>query len=171
MLFLNNHLDSVMMLRYLSNLPYLAFFAAWLTTFTLASFFHSSMVLSELTGLEVKIDIATRLSFVGHDWLGLVGTYGVIILLGLLLSLSFTLPIKKRIDSWRTEPSSTPFTQLKWYAFATGTMMFIVIQAMYPILEITVIAGARGFVGTVLQVLSGVMGGIIFASIKYRSQR
>ena len=159
------------MLRYLSNLPYLAFFAAWLTTFTLASFFHSIMVLAELTELDINIDVSTRLSFIADDWLGMVGTYGIILLVGLVLSLSLTLPVKKGLDYFRSQSKETPTTLIKWYALATGTMMFVILQAMYPILEITVIAGARGFVGTLLQVLAGVMGGIVFTTVKYRSVR
>jgi hypothetical protein len=160
-----------MMLRYLSNLPFLAFFAAWLTTFTLASFFHSIMVLSELTELDVNINMSTRFSFIVMDWLGMVGTYGIILLVGLVLSLSLTLPVKKGIDYFRTQSNETPATYIKWYALATGTMMFVILQAMYPILEITVIAGARGLVGTLLQILAGVMGGIVFTCVKYRFVR
>lgn len=159
------------MLRYLSNLPYLAFFVAWLTTFTLASFLHSTMVLAELIELDINIDVSTRLSFIVDDWLGMVGTYGIILLVGLVLSLGLTLPVKKGLEYFCSQSKETPTTLIKWYAFATGTMMFIILQAMYPILEITVIAGARGFVGTLLQVLAGVMGGIVFTSVKYRSVR
>lgn len=160
-----------MMLRYLSNLPYLAFFAAWLTTFTLASVFHSSMVLAGLGQLDISMELSTRLHFIWHDWLGLVKTYGVIILLGMCLSLGLTQPTKKGIELLGLKTSNSPSTLLKWYAVAGGTMMFVILQAMYPILEITVIAGARGLLGSALQILAGIIGGVIFTICKYRSAR
>lgn len=153
-----------MVLRYLSNLPYLAFLVAWLGTFTLASVLHSLSVLYGLHTVGTELTIAVSISFIAKDWLGLLPSYGVILLIGLCLALGLTNPIFRLVSRFRDTSSSHP--SLLWYAMAGAVMMLTIIAAMYPILGVHIIAGTRGFYGVTWQSIAGVCGGILFYWVK-----
>jgi hypothetical protein len=52
------------------------------------------------------------------------------------------------------------------YAAAGGLAIVCILLAMYPILNVTMIAGARGWSGLLSQSIAGAIGGIIFANMK-----
>lgn len=140
------------------------FLCAWLTTFLFASLFHTSSVLYRLTQLDIRITPSMWLSTVVKDVLGLLPTYGAIIAIALLIGFVITNPLAKKL----TLPSAhkqNPHTRLLLglYALSGATALATALIAMYPILNVTLIAGARGYTGFALQCLAGAMGGLAFA--------
>lgn len=124
-----------------------------LFTFVLASLFHSQFVLHELSRLGVEIDLATRLQSSLDDMLGLLPGYGVIIALSLLLGFGLINLVNKffAIPSyWR-------------YAIAGLLAMLTAHLAMFPIFNVTLVAGARTALGLACQCLAATAGGWIFA--------
>lgn len=130
----------------------LDFLLAVFAAFVLASLFHTQFVLHELVKLGIEIDLTTRLSTSLDDMLGLLPTYGSAIALSLLLGFTATYFLMRR---------STKFTP--WlYPLAGGVALLSCLLAMHPILDITLIAGARSALGMTAQVLAGVFGGWAF---------
>ena len=90
------------------------------------------------------------------DWLGLLPTYGVIIGIGLLLAfIACNLLLRKRQYSYGIN--------VLLYALAGAFSLCVMLVSMQPIMDITLIAGARGN-GIYAQMLAGFFGGIMFAS-------
>ncbi|MDO6695042.1 hypothetical protein Q4574_17220 [Aliiglaciecola sp. 3_MG-2023] len=130
----------------------LDFLAATLSCFILASLFHTQFVLHELIKLDVMINWQTRLSASGKDILGLFPSYGVIIFVGLLLAFLSVYWINRLF----TKP-------LPWlYPLSGAVAMFAILSAMQPVMDITLIAGARTQLGIVAQSLAGLFGGWVF---------
>lgn len=128
------------------------FVAATLCTFVLASLFHTQFVLYELTKLGVLIDVSTRLKTTMEDLIGLIPAYGSAILVALLLAFIVVKGITK----------FTPVKTNYLYPIAGATGIFVTLMAMQPILNITLIAGAREPLGIALQCLAGLFGGWVF---------
>ncbi|MEP4888976.1 MAG: hypothetical protein ABJV04_03035 [Aliiglaciecola sp.] len=130
----------------------LDFIAATLGCFILASLIHTQFVLHELIKLDVAINWQTRLSATGKDILGLLPTYGVIILVGLLLAFLSVF--------WLNKLFVKPPPWL--YPLSGAVAMFAILSAMQPIMDITLIAGARTQLGILSQCLAGLFGGWVF---------
>ena len=135
--------------RYLP--PYLL---TWIATFSLASLLHSQFVVNELVNVGVKIGPLDRLSLTIDDWVGLLPTYGVIIAVALLIAFSIAGLILKKL----------PNRRFVLFLLAGATAFAVVLLAMQPIMNITIIAGARE-AGFYAQVLAGAIGGALFARI------
>lgn len=136
------------------------FVAATLCTFVLASLFHTQFVLYELTKLGVLIDVSTRLKTSMEDLIGLFPAYGSAILVALLLAFSVVKGI-------------TTYTSVKTkylYPIAGATAIFVALMAMQPILNITLIAGAREPLGIIMQCLAGLFGGWVFMHQRNKAQ-
>ncbi|MFA3792989.1 hypothetical protein AB6T38_17920 [Aliiglaciecola sp. SL4] len=130
----------------------LDFIAATLSCFILASLLHTQFVLHELSKLDVAISWQTRLSATGSDIIGLLPTYGVIILVGLLLAFLSVFWLNKLFVKPRP-----------WlYPLGGAVAMFAILSAMQPIMDITLIAGARTQLGILSQCLAGLFGGWVF---------
>ncbi len=132
-----------------------AYCLAVMTTFTCASFFHSQMVISRLSELGVSIGIGLRLSYTFEDWIGLLPGYGSIIAVGLLLGFSIIYLCRKRLK----------LNSVLLFGLGGMTSLLVIHLAMYPIMHITLIAGARSELGFILQVLSGLVGGLTFGAL------
>lgn len=132
---------------------FLHFFAAVLVTFVLASLFHSQFVLHELTRLGVEITIQTRITSSMEDLIGLLPGYGAVITVSLLLGFLIIWGVR------RFRPSLTVWS----YAAGGFTAMLVAHIAMYPIMNITLIAGARSDLGLLCQCVAGLCGGAAFA--------
>ena len=128
------------------------FLLAVLCSFILASLFHSQFVLHGLVKLGIEIDFMTRLSSSFEDMQGLLPTYGAIILVALLTGFTITWLVRKY------------FTHLTiWlYPLAGAMSIGIALLAMQPILNITLIAGAREIFGFAMQCVAGLIGGWVF---------
>lgn len=134
----------------------LHFLAACLATFLLASVAHSQMVLAELTNIDVVITLADRLQMTLSDLAGLLPSYGVVIAISLLLAFSIKWLISSKIKKL---PDSL-------YVLAGFLAIACALAAMHPILDITLIAGARTPFGLVLQAMSGAVGGYVFMKLR-----
>ncbi len=128
------------------------FLLAVLCCFVMASLFHSQFVLHGLTELGVDIELKTRLSSSWDDLLGLLPTYGAVILGSLLIGFSCVGLIKR----------FTKFTSNWLFPFAGLVAVAAALMAMQPILNITLLAGARDTAGFAAQCFAGLFGGWAF---------
>lgn len=149
-----------------------AFFTAWLTSFTLASVFHSSFVLYELHRIEVSIPLREGAVMMINDIQGLLPTYGAVIALALLLAFLIThwvLPIIKDKQRFYTSTSHSPAFFPFMFGLAGLIAFWIMLSAMQPILNVTLIAGARTALGTAAQCLAGLIGGLLYGKLRFNS--
>ena len=143
-----------------------SFFVSWLLTFSLASLFHSQYIVNQLVNIDVAVSWHDRIGLTVDDWLGLLPTYGVIIALALLLAFLFTGWLVKQLEGYFVSRQSTKHTNIKQYRtiLFTGAgiiALVIVLTAIGSIMNIHLIAGARGW-GFYLQLLAGGLGGLLF---------
>lgn len=125
---------------------------ATLLCFTLASIAHSQMVLAGLEQQGIVIPPVDRLQMTLSDWWGLLPGYGAIIAVGMLIALVVASWIGKRIGTMGG----------LLYALACAAAMLSILMAMQPIMDITLIAGARSTTGLTLQALAGFFAGWSF---------
>lgn len=132
--------------------------AASLLSFALASSAHSAKVLNELLALGINISWPQRVQFILADLAGLATSYLPIIALALAIGFAVAWQIIKRLQKWH----------LALFAAAGFCALLTALLAMQPILEITLVAGARGSIGLLLQCAAGASGGVLFALLKGR---
>ncbi len=128
-----------------------AFSMASFATYSLASMLHSQFVLWELRRLGVALSAGPWLNMMWQDWLGLAPGYGSVI--ALTLGLGFILVNWLPLGSWR-------------FIVGGGIAMAVMLLAMQPVLDITLIAGARTPLGFFSQCLAGLCGGWLFARLR-----
>jgi len=139
----------------------LPFLITCLCTFVLASALHSLFVLTALAGIDIEIGFANAMQMIGSDLLGLLPTYGVIIAVTLALAFTFARFVFLR------QQKPARFTVLI-YALAGMVGFLVMLSAMQPILNVTLIAGARSTAGLIAQCCAGLIGGIVFCALKQR---
>lgn len=132
------------------------FLIAAIFAFVLASLTHSQFVMAELTSVGVNISMADRLSMSLDDLIGLLPTYGVVIAISLLIAFCITALLVKRF--------SLPASLM--YFVGGGLGITTALLAMHPILDITLIAGARSTFGFICQSFAGAMGGWVFCHLR-----
>ncbi|MCK8133373.1 hypothetical protein [Pseudoalteromonas sp. 2CM28B] len=128
------------------------FLVSWLFTFTLASLFHSQYVVNQLVDVGVVVSLSNRINLTLDDWLGLLPTYGAIIAIALAIAFFAVVLLIKKFEKY----SMVLFVVSGITAFA------VVLVAIESIMNIHIIAGARGW-GFYLQLLAGALGGLLFA--------
>ena len=128
------------------------FLVSWLFTFTLASLFHSQYVVNQLVDVGVVVSLSDRINLTLDDWLGLLPTYGAIIAIALAIAFFAVVLLIKKYEKY----SMVLFVASGITAFA------VVLVAIESIMNIHIIAGARGW-GFYLQLLAGALGGLLFA--------
>ena len=128
------------------------FLVSWLFTFTLASLFHSQYVVNQLVDVGVVVSLSNRINLTLDDWLGLLPTYGAIIAIALAIAFFAVVLLIKKFEKY----SMVLFVASGITAFA------VVLVAIESIMNIHIIAGARGW-GFYLQLLAGALGGLLFA--------
>jgi hypothetical protein len=127
-----------------------------LCTFALASLAHSQFVLAELSAVNIDITLAARISMSLDDLLGLFPMFAAAIALSLVLGFGVVALIRK----------FRPQLSLWLYPAAGAMAMLAMLLAMHPILDITLIAGARSTLGIVFQSLAGLIGGWLFMGLR-----
>ncbi|WP_293748987.1 hypothetical protein [uncultured Paraglaciecola sp.] len=132
------------------------FLIATIFAFVLASLFHSQFVMAELTSVGVTISFVDRLSMSLDDLIGLYPRYGVVIAVSFLVAFCISALLLKRFKF----PSSVVYFIGGGFGVATALV------AMHPILDITLIAGARSTLGFISQSLAGAMGGWVFSHLR-----
>jgi hypothetical protein len=136
------------------------FLIAVIFAFILASLFHSQFVMAELTSVGVNISFNDRLSMSLDDLIGLYPTYGVVIAISLLIAFSITTLLLKFFKI------SSPILYFIGGGFGVATALL----AMHPLLDTTLIAGARSTFGFICQSLAGAMGGWVFSHLRVGSK-
>lgn len=131
------------------------FFGASLITFVIASIVHSQFVLAELTYIDINISLTDRLSMTLQDLWGLFPTLGPAISLSLCLGFSSVVLLNKAF-----KPSKA--INILLFPLAGAAALWSMFAAMRPIMNITIIAGARTTLGEFFLCLSGIFGGYIF---------
>ncbi|MFQ3235550.1 MAG: hypothetical protein ACI9C4_001109 [Paraglaciecola sp.] len=132
------------------------FLLAVLVSFILASLAHSQFVLFELAKVGVEIDMASRISMSLDDLLGLRQSYGPVIALSLLLAFAVMGTIRKY------RPHTSPWV----YPLAGALAMLVMLLSMEPIMNVTLIAGARTAFGILAQCAAGFAGGWVFMKLR-----
>tara|TARA_B100001063_G_scaffold237635_1_gene258737 strand:- start:450 stop:920 length:471 start_codon:yes stop_codon:yes gene_type:complete len=143
-----------------------SFLPAWLATFLVACSLHTLQVLNALSDLGVAISPSEWLSTAWKDVVGLLPTYGIIIAVALLLAFGVVTIIRKyAIKHGITKPRFITLTSL-----AGASSIAVALLAMQPILNVTLIAGARGYDGFLLQCFAGLLGGFIYGLLRVMSR-
>lgn len=123
--------------------------------FVAASISHSLSVLNRLRALDVEIATEYQVQMIGGDLLGLLPSYGVVIALALVPAFWVASRIVRIFGTWRTG----------WFVLAGFSALLVALLAMHPILDITLIAGARGLPGLIMQCLCGALSGAVYAAL------
>ena len=131
----------------------LAFLLAVFAGFVAASLAHTQMVLHRLAAAGAQIGLTERLETVLADLIGMATGFLPIISIGFLIAFVVGAIVRAMIGA------SAIIAYPLAGAAAMGAAMFL----MSLQFEITPIAGARGAFGLALQVLSGAVGGAVFA--------
>lgn len=139
-----------------------SFLPAWLATFLVASVLHTFLVLTSLSNLGIEITASEWMSTTWQDIVGLLPTYGAIIAVALFLGLNVVTLVRKYLVKKVVSP--TTFIVLTSLAGASGIAAALL--AMQPILNVTLIAGARGYEGFLLQCSAGLLGGFLFGFLR-----
>ena len=132
------------------------FLVATIFAFVLASLFHSQFVMAELTKVGVDILLNDRLSMSLDDLLGLIPTYGVVVAVSFLLAFVVASILIKR---FKLNPYAL-------YSLSGALGVAVALLAMHPILDITLLAGARSTFGFICQSLAGAIGGGVFSYLR-----
>lgn len=130
------------------------FAIASLLTFFLASVVHSQFVLYGLTDIGISISLFERLTMTIDDIQGLFATLGAIISLSLLLGFLTTY--------FLTKMASVNRIKHLLYPLAGAVAIWVMLAAMHPIMNITVLASARSGLGLISLSMCGMVGGAIF---------
>jgi hypothetical protein len=144
---------------------------ATLVTFLIASALHTQSVLSGLISVGAEIPLSLRIKTVFVDFAGLLPTYGVIVFVGMLIAMSVALLIANKLLSAKhaNKPQSPSQSSQLWlFSLAGATAVFTLLSAMHPILDVSIIAGARGLSGLLTQSIAGAIGGLVFALVRYK---
>lgn len=134
----------------------LRFLLSALSGFVLASIFHSQFVLAELSALGTSVPMKERLSMTLQDIAGLLPGYGSVIVVALLLGFL----LMRSAQRW------IPLSDMWGYPLAGFLAMAAALTAMQPLLDVTLIAGARSAAGFLCQSLAGASAGLMFIWLK-----
>ena len=137
-----------------------AFLLCWLCTYLCACVFHTHMVLYELSKINVEMTLEDRLFSTVYDLWGLLPAYGSAIAVALFIALLVTANLTQQFSSRRF-----------LVPIAGAVAMLTMLLAMYPVMHITLIAGARSAVGLALQMVAGVFGGLAFVTFYSRGHK
>ncbi len=129
----------------------------------MASLLHSLFVVNGLKTIDIDINLVQASQMILNDWLGLFPTYGIIIAVGLAISFTVIMLVINRFDI-------NPAKHSILIATAGTCAIAVILITMKPIMNITLIAGARDY-GFYAQLFSGLIGGIVFASVYKRKSK
>ena len=139
---------------------------AFAVTYSVATCCHTLMVLQGLNSLNIQLDSATIVKSLVKDWLYMLPTYGVMLFVLLFSSFLLTTYVRHRVR-FRGERIS------RWIFPVVGALaILLTLNMLYPILDFTLIAGARGFWGMLLQGVAGLCGGLVYMySVEWMRKR
>lgn len=140
-----------------------AFLSAWLVTYSLASIFHSQFVLINLLQLGVAVPVNDWLAMTVSDWWGMLPKYGSAIAVLITIVLGIGHGICRLRFLHRLVSISVCFFVLGWIG------MFVMLMAMNPVLDVTLIAGARTLVGQCFQATASGLGCALYVFFASRT--
>jgi hypothetical protein len=158
-----------LMLAFLRH-TFFRFTPAWIIAFVFASVLHSHFVLFELAALNINIPVSKWLTMVLEDLSGLLPTYGAII--AVTLTLSFFIAsrlnslLEKRALTLTKNGAASTFSAAGIFGAAGAIGFLIMLAAMQPILDVTLIAGARSHLGIAAQCIAGFVSGIVYGRLR-----
>ena len=145
------------------------FLPSWAVGFLLASTFHSCAVLIGLIRIDVDMNPSDWFFMIWQDALGLLPTYGVIIAVTLLLAFLATHFIVKRLN--QNASGSSNRTRFILFTIAGGLSFLLMLIAMQPILNVTLIAGTRTTLGLTAQCMAGICAGGLYSYLSNSSTK
>jgi hypothetical protein len=134
---------------------------ASLLSFVVASLMHSQTTLSGLIEVGAKLSLNDKLTTVFYDFIGLLPAYGSIIFAGMLIAMPIASAIKRKLQ----------ISNRLIHCLAGAMAMVTILIAMHPILNVTLIAGARGTGGMLMQSIAGAIGGLAYAFLHENNQK
>lgn len=126
---------------------------ASLLSFLVASVMHSQTTISGLIDVGANLTLNDKLTTVYYDFIGLLPVYGSIIFAGMLIAMPIASLIKDRLN----------ISNRLVHCLAGAIAILTILIAMHPILNVTLIAGARGTGGMLMQSIAGAVGGLAYA--------
>ncbi|MDT0596614.1 hypothetical protein [Glaciecola petra] len=134
----------------------LHFFISAALAAVLACLAHTQFVLHELILLDINITLGDRAYMSVQDLMGLLPTYGTIVLIGFLIAFTSTWLLRKY----------TPLKSMYLYTLAGGVAMLTILILMDNLLNLSFLAGARSSLGMIFQVICGLIGGTLFVQLR-----
>jgi hypothetical protein len=141
----------------------IAFGVAAVVTYVLAATFYAQTIIGELTKLGVEVSFMDRVRHSIDDILGMTdsafgvrATYAVVLVAGLLVAFPVALGVKAVLK---------PLARIAYPvagAAAVGMVVFLIWKTQGP----GAVAAIREPLGVALQVLAGLIGGIVFAVLR-----
>lgn len=132
-----------------------AFIVAVAVTSAVGAAMHSQFVIANLAELGHAISLGQRLSWTGHDIVGMFATYAPIIAVSFLLGFPIAALITRNRAHLRTVG----------YTLAGAAAVVCALLLMKQLLELSGVAGARTAFGIFCQAIAGAVGGWTFARI------
>ncbi|MEQ3658677.1 MAG: hypothetical protein ABNH21_06950 [Glaciecola sp.] len=134
---------------------------ASLLSFVVASLMHSQTTISGLIDVGAKLSLNDKLTTVYYDFIGLLPVYGSIIFAGMLIAMPIASVIKRKLQ----------ISNRLIHCLAGAMAIVTILIAMHPILNVTLIAGARGTGGMLMQSIAGAIGGLAYAFVHEHNQK
>lgn len=132
-----------------------AFIVAVAVTAAVGAAMHAQFVIANLAELGHAISLGQRLSWTGHDVVGMFATYAPIIAISLLIAFPIASLVTRKRAHLRTVG----------YTLAGAVAVVCALLLMKQLLELSGIAGARTAFGILCQAVAGAIGGWTFARI------
>jgi hypothetical protein len=129
-------------------------------TYCLASAMHSQSTLNKLSAIGVEIPFNAKLQTLWLDFSGLLPAYGLTIFGAFLIGMLVAMFVSKKVSG----------NTIWIYSVGGAAAMAVMLLAMHPILNVTLISGARGLSGLLSQSLTGAFGGALFGWLAMRSR-
>ncbi len=133
-----------------------AYVLAVLVAYLLAATAATQAVLAGLEGLGVTITLGERISTTGHDLLGMLPSYGLLIAIGFAIALPIAAAVSRFLPSWRA------FGLVAAGALAVGLIHI----GLNSVFETHLVAATRTTVGMLVQVMAGGLGGYAFYRLR-----
>lgn len=157
------------MLAFLRH-TFFCFVPAWLIAFIVASVLHSHFVLFELVALNIDIPASKWMSMVIDDLFGLLPSYGGIIAVTLIISFFIASRLnnflKKHALTLATSNRASVYSAAVIFGTAGAVGFFVMLAAMQPVLNVTLIAGARSNLGIAAQCFAGFVSGFVYGRLR-----
>ena len=139
------------------------FLVAWLITFSLASVFQSQTALNDLAQAGMQLSTTDQLGLMLDDWLGLVSTYGAILIVATLAMFLIASFAAKKLKIEKA------LTRALFYGVVSIATIAIILFALEPFLDASLSADVSK-VSFYTQLLAGLAGGMIFGILFKRGK-